>query len=77
VTRTGRGALKMLAVFLVIVVGISCIGEAWPDFANAETVYVKYRGPVDLWPFGCEWITRSSVVKRLCYDAREKYVSSI
>ena len=66
--------MKILAVFLVIVVGISCIGGAWGAFANAETVYVKYRGPVDLSPFGCEWIARSSVVKRLCYDVREKYV---
>ena len=39
-----------------------------------ETVNVKYRGLVDLKPFQCEWITKSSVVKRLCYDAAEKYV---
>jgi hypothetical protein len=42
--------------------------------ANAETVFVKYRGDVDLKPFKCESVTRSSVVKRLCYDAKEKYV---
>lgn len=41
---------------------------------TAETVNVKYRGPVDLAPFSCEQITRSSVVKRLCYDRRERYV---
>lgn len=42
--------------------------------AAAETVVVKYRGPVDLAPFNCEWVTRSSLVKRLCYDAHEEYV---
>jgi hypothetical protein len=41
---------------------------------TAETVIVKYRGPVDLSHFDCEQITRSSVVKRLCYDSAEKYV---
>lgn len=39
-----------------------------------EVVYVKYRGPVDLAPFACEWVSRSSVVKRLCYDRAERYV---
>lgn len=42
--------------------------------ATAETVDVKYRGPVDLKPFACEWIKRSSLVTRLCYDSRERYV---
>src|ERR1700730_13631228 len=41
---------------------------------TAETVIVKYRGPVDLSHFDCEQITRSSVVKGLCYDSAEKYV---
>lgn len=41
---------------------------------SAELVYVKYRGQVDLKPFECEWVTRSSVVKRLCYDSKEQYV---
>lgn len=45
-----------------------------PSVSRAETVFVKYRGPVDLTPFRCEWVDRSAVVKRLCYDAREKYV---
>ena len=40
----------------------------------AESVVVKYRGPVDLAPLACEWTPRSSLVKRLCYDSREKYV---
>lgn len=39
-----------------------------------ESVYVKYRGPVNLAPFNCEWVTRSSVIQRLCYDSKEQYV---
>lgn len=42
--------------------------------AHAETVLVKYRGPVELAPFACDWTPHSSVVTRLCYDARERYV---
>jgi KTSC domain len=39
-----------------------------------EVVYVKYRGTVDLGPFACEWISNSSVVKRICFDPVERYV---
>ena len=42
--------------------------------ANAERVYVKARGEVDLAPFRCENVSRSVNVKRLCYDEREEYV---
>ena len=42
--------------------------------ADTGTAAVKYRGPVNLSPFACEWVDRSSLVKRLCYDAKEKYV---
>jgi hypothetical protein len=35
---------------------------------------VKYRGPVDLAPFDCQDVTRSSVVTRVCYDKREQYM---
>jgi hypothetical protein len=42
--------------------------------ARAETVNVKYRGPVDLKPFACETVARSSLVRRVCYDRREQYM---
>lgn len=45
-----------------------------PVTTFAETVYVKYRGPVDLAPFNCAWIARSSFIERLCYDSRERYI---
>jgi hypothetical protein len=41
-------------------------GASWAD---AETVNVEQRGAVDLTPFVCQDITRSSLVNRVCYDA--------
>lgn len=42
--------------------------------ALAESVYVKYRGELDLAPFECRDITRSSFVERVCYDAPNEYM---
>ena len=42
--------------------------------AAAETVTVKYRGPVPLDSFECATIDRSSLVQRVCYDARQQYM---
>lgn len=44
----------------------SLAGAGWAD---AETVDVEHRGTVDLTPFVCQDITRSSLVNRVCYDA--------
>jgi hypothetical protein len=41
--------------------------------AQAETVDVKYRGPVDLKPFTCT-NTVSSFVNRVCYDKAKSYM---
>jgi hypothetical protein len=54
-------ALGYLPLFL-----ISLAGASW---AGAETVTVENRGAVDLTPFVCQDITRSSLVNRVCYDA--------
>jgi hypothetical protein len=35
---------------------------------------VKYRGPLDLAPFDCQDVTRSSLVNRVCYDKHEQYM---
>jgi len=43
------------------------------SLAQAETVNVKYRGPVDLKPFTCQ-DTKSSFVNRVCYDAANQYM---
>jgi hypothetical protein len=48
----------------LLLVGLA--GASWTD---AETVNVEGRGAVDLKPFVCQDITRSSLVNRVCYDA--------
>ncbi len=40
----------------------------------AESVYVKYRGEVDLSGFDCKDITRSSFIGRVCYDWRDEHM---
>ncbi|QOF73171.1 KTSC domain-containing protein [Aminobacter sp. SR38] len=40
----------------------------------AETVDVKYRGPVDLAKFDCTGELDSSVVKRVCYNQENSYL---
>jgi hypothetical protein len=41
---------------------------------SAETVDVKYRGPVDLKPFACADTPRSSFIQRVCYDKAQTYM---
>ncbi len=42
--------------------------------AQAESVFVKYRGEVDLAPFECQEVSRSSFISRVCYDAGNAYM---
>jgi hypothetical protein len=42
--------------------------------AIAESVIVKYRGLVDLSPFKCDEVSRSSFIHRVCYDAANQYM---
>lgn len=39
---------------------------------EAEVVDVRDRGAVDLKPFTCQDITRSSVISRVCYDSESR-----
>ena len=39
---------------------------------EAEIVDVRDRGAVDLKPFNCQDITRSSVISRVCYDSESR-----
>ena len=55
---------RTLAILLV-----SLSGAFWTD---AETVEVEKRGNVDLKPFACQDVTRSSLVNRVCYDAANR-----
>ena len=42
--------------------------------AFAETVDVKYRGPVPLDTFECPALKSSSFVTRICYDKQNQYL---
>ncbi|MGA7453375.1 MAG: hypothetical protein WBW73_19545, partial [Rhodoplanes sp.] len=44
------------------------------SWAIAEEVDVKYRGRLDLAPFQCIDVTRSSFTRRVCYDKGERYM---
>jgi hypothetical protein len=46
----------------------------WFAPVAAETVDVRYRGQVDLAAFECHVITRSSFIRRVCYDSANKYM---
>ena len=41
---------------------------------HAESVFVKYRGEVDLKPFECTDIARSTFIDRVCYDRHNEYM---
>jgi hypothetical protein len=41
---------------------------------HAETVQVKYRGEVNLEPFACTDVTRSSFIYRVCFDKANDYM---
>ncbi|MEA2899361.1 MAG: hypothetical protein QOJ84_4976 [Bradyrhizobium sp.] len=60
----------MISRYLPILL-ISLASASWTD---AETVEVEHRGAVDLRPFACHDITRSSLVNRVCYDAANHYM---
>ena len=57
----------MLRVLPILLVRLA--GATWTD---AETVNVQFGTAVDLAPFACQDITRSSVVNRVCYDAASR-----
>src|SRR5689334_5267104 len=56
--------LRVLPIVLAHLAGASRV--------DAETVNVESVGAVDLAPFACQDITRSSIVNRVCYDAASR-----
>jgi hypothetical protein len=68
------------ALFLSLVIGVKWFGLVTGALlvfcasSYAETVTVKYRGEVDLSHFSCQTVERSSVVRRVCYDADNAYL---
>ena len=41
---------------------------------EAESIDVRYRGPVNLKSFICQDITRSSLIDRVCYDEANRHM---
>jgi hypothetical protein len=61
-----------------ISIGIVALSCSLSTLTLAEVVVVKYRGPVDLShpsaAFSCQMVSRSSLVRRVCYEARTRYM---
>ena len=60
--------LYVTIVLFAMYVVLCCAG-----IAQAETIFVKYRGMVDLREFNCT-NTESSFVHRICYKKADKYL---
>jgi len=57
--------VRLVAIFLLpLVYGSAC----------AETMQVKYHGPVLLDAFACSDVNDSSDISRICYDGAERYM---
>ena len=56
-----RAAANLIALLLTAPLG-------------SETVEVRERGAVDLAPFECRDITRSSLIQRVCYDQARRHL---
>ena len=61
-------AFGSIATVLALVLGVGS-GTS----AHAETVFVKYRGPVNLAQFHCDYPI-SSFVHRICYRKEKQYL---
>ena len=57
---------------IVRVLPILLAGLAGATWTDAETVNVQDGAAVDLAPFACQDISRSSIVNRVCYDAANR-----
>lgn len=55
----------LMAAAILVGMGVS---------ARAETVDVKYHGPVELGRFECSSISRSSFIRRVCYAPQQRYM---
>jgi hypothetical protein len=55
----------------IILITLALAHATW---AEAETIDVKYYGKLDMAPFACTDVTRSSVVNRACYDKTKRFM---
>ena len=61
--------VSMLRLLFALITSFS--GVTWAD---AETIDVKYYGKLDLAPFACTEVTRSSFISRACYDKANQFM---
>ena len=73
-TQTERSDRAMTKVLLVRLALSLTLLVSITAGCRSETVDVKYRGPVDLSPFACSAIERSSFIHRVCYDHANAYM---
>ena len=79
--KTGRRKLRSILevahnggwcmLRMVFLVTALFAGATW---AVAETIDVKYYGKLDLAPFACTDVTRSSFINRACYDKAQQFM---
>jgi hypothetical protein len=58
--------------FAVVATAVTVLTTAFAWEARSESV--KYNGLVDLKPFECQAVTRSSFIQRVCYDRSNEYM---
>jgi hypothetical protein len=72
ISRTAVSAqIRSLTIAGALVVLFLALGASQ---VCSEIVQVKYRGQVDLKTFDCTEVSRSSFIKRVCYDPRNNYM---
>jgi hypothetical protein len=59
----------MLRLLFALITSLS--DATWAD---EETIDVKYYGKLDLAPFACTEVTRSSIINRACYDKANQFM---
>jgi hypothetical protein len=59
-------------MFRTLLVAVSTLAGALS--ANAESIDVKYYGKLDLAPFACTDVSRSSFINRACYDKAKRFM---
>ena len=66
--------MKQTRWLTAITVAVIALTASISSEARSENVAVKYNGLVDLKPFECQAVTRSSFIQRVCYDRSNEYM---
>jgi hypothetical protein len=63
-----------LSVGFIAAESTALIAIARAETEQSRSAEVKYRGVVNLAPFKCDGIERSSFIREVCYDAKNTYL---